>query len=121
MEVIERLRGVVIENTSYETVIIKNNTEETLVYADPPYVSSERDYGNDYRHEFSIDDHIKLAKLLNEVAGPAIISGYRSELYDDLYQGWRVTECISQTAGNTKRIEVLWIKGVDNSDQLDFT
>jgi DNA adenine methylase len=58
MECIDRLRGVVIENTSYQEVIRKNNTEDTLIYADPPYLSSKRDYGKDYRHEFSEADHV---------------------------------------------------------------
>ena len=111
MAVIERLRGVVIENTTYQNIIEKNNTEDTLVYADPPYVSSARDPGKDYRHEFTVDDHIELAKVLKGAAGPVIVSGYHSELYDDLYQGWKVEERVSQTAANTKRTEVIWIKG----------
>ena len=119
MAVIERLRGVVIENTMFQTVIKKNNTEDTLIYADPPYLSTERDHGKDYRHEFTVDDHIELARILNEVSGPVVISGYRSELYNDLYRGWKVAECASQTAGNTKRTEVLWIKGGDTG-LLDF-
>jgi len=101
----------VIENTTYQVIIKKNNTSDTLIYADPPYVSEARDHGKDYRYEFSVDDHIELAKVLNEVAGPVVISGYHSELYDDLYSGWKVAECKAQTVGNTKRTEVIWIKG----------
>ena len=110
MEVIERLQGVVIENTSFQNIIRKNDTKETLIYADPPYLSTERDKGKDYKHELSMDDHIELAQMLKKATGPVIISGYHSELYHDLYKGWRVEECITQTAGNTKRTEVLWIK-----------
>jgi DNA adenine methylase len=119
MEVIERLRGVVIENTTYQTIIKKNNTEDTLIYADPPYLSTERDRGKDYRHEFNIDDHVELAEVLNNAAGPVIVSGYHSELYDDLYHGWNVSECNARTAGNTKRTEVIWMKGGENG-LLDF-
>jgi DNA adenine methylase len=115
MEVIERLRGVVIENTTYQEVIKKNNTEDTLVYADPPYLSETRDSGKDYRYEFTTDDHLELARILHEVAGPVIISGYSSELYNDLYHGWTVRECVTQSAGNTKRTEVIWIKGYEQS------
>jgi len=119
MEVIERLRGVVIENTTYQVIIKKNNTEDTLIYADPPYLSTERDRGKDYRHEFSVDQHVELGKILNNAAGPVIVSGYHSELYDDLYHGWKTVERSSQTAGNTKRTEVLWIKGSEIG-LLDF-
>jgi len=111
MEVIERLQGVVIENTSFQNIIRKNDTKETLIYADPPYLAAERDKGKDYKHELSIDEHIELSQILNKVSGPVIVSGYQSKLYQDLYRGWRVEKCISQTAGNTKRTEVLWIKG----------
>ena len=119
MAVLERLRGVVIENASFQVVIQKNNTEDTLIYADPPYLSSVRDHGNDYRHEFTEADHIELARVLHETFGSVIVSGYRSELYDDLYHDWKTDECISQTARNTKRIEVIWIKGGE-SGLLDF-
>jgi len=119
MEVLERLRGVVIENAPFQTVIKKNNTEDTLIYADPPYVSSVRDNGKDYRHEFTEADHIELAKILHETSGTVIVSGYRSELYNDLYHDWIVRERQSQTVGNTKRTEVLWIKGGE-SGLLDF-
>jgi DNA adenine methylase len=111
MSVINRLRGVVIENTSYQNIVKKNNTEETLIYADPPYVSSSRDRGKDYRYEFTETDHIELAKVLHEAAGPVVVSGYHSELYNDLYHDWFVQECKTQTAVNTKRTEVIWIKG----------
>ena len=113
MSVIERLRGVVIENTSFQMVIKKNNTDDTLIYADPPYVSATRDHGNDYRHEFTEDDHVELAGELHKAAGPVIVSGYHSELYDDLYHDWEIREKESQTAGNTKRLEVIWIKDGD--------
>jgi len=114
MAVIERLRGVVIENTTFQTVIKKNNTEDTLIYADPPYVSSVRDNGKDYRHEFTEADHIELAQILHKTSGTVIVSGYHSELYNDLYHDWIVRERESQTVGNTKRIEVIWIKGYEH-------
>jgi DNA adenine methylase len=110
VKIMQRLRGVILENNDYRDVIIRNDTDETLVYADPPYVSSTRDRGKDYRFEFSEADHVELAKLLHETAGPAIVSGYHSELYKDLYHDWRFAEKKSRTAGNTERTEVIWIK-----------
>jgi DNA adenine methylase len=110
VEIIERLRGVVIEQLPYQEVIRRNDTDDTLIYADPPYVAEKRDKGRDYRFEFTDEDHIELAKILHDTAGPAIVSGYRSGLYDDLYHGWRTFECKARTAGNTERTEVIWIK-----------
>jgi DNA adenine methylase len=115
----DRLRGVVLENSDYKNVIRKNDTEETLVYADPPYVSGTRDNGKDYRFELTEADHVELAKLLHETAGPAVVSGYHSELYSDLYHDWRFQEKNTRTAGNTERTEVIWIKGGGDKGLFD--
>jgi DNA adenine methylase len=117
--IMDRLRGVILENFDYNGVIRKNDTEETLVYADPPYVSGTRDNGNDYRFEFTEADHVELAKLLHETAGPAVVSGYHSELYKDLYHDWRFLEKKARTAGNTERTEVIWIKGDGDKGLFD--
>jgi len=110
LAVIDRLQGVVIEAVNYKTVIKKNDTKNTLFYIDPPYLSETRDRGNDYRHEFTVDDHVELAHILNNCAGSIIVSGYASKLYEELYRGWKSEKCISRTAGNTNREEILWIK-----------
>jgi DNA adenine methylase len=113
LDVINRLRGVVLENLPYKTLIEKNDTPETLIYADPPYLPETRDRGDDYRHEFSKEDHIQLAKLLNQVKGPVVLSGYHSELYNDLYHDWKVFEKRTRTMQNSPRTEVIWVKGYE--------
>jgi DNA adenine methylase len=78
--VINRLRGVVIENRNALDIIPVNDTEKTVFYADPPYLPSVRDYGKDYKYEMTEDDHIRLAEKLNQVKGrfwsPGIILIY---------------------------------------------
>jgi DNA adenine methylase len=106
-----RLRGVVLENLPYQTLIEKNDTPETLIYADPPYLPETRDRGDDYRHEFTRKDHIELAELLNQVKSTVVLSGYYSKLYSELYKDWDVYEYKTRTMQNSPRIEVLWIKG----------
>jgi DNA adenine methylase len=110
MNIIERLQGVVIEELNYKDVIKKNDTKKTLFYIDPPYLSDVRDMGNDYRHEFTTDDHVELAGVLNTVKGSVIVSGYDSKLYKELYRGWKTEKHFAYTAGNTKREEIIWIK-----------
>jgi len=110
LSVIERLRGVIIEAVDYKNVIAKNDTNNTLFYVDPPYLSDVRDSGNDYRHEFSEENHKELASVLNNVKGSVIISGYNSKLYKKLYQKWETKSIETYTAGNTKRTELIWIK-----------
>jgi len=110
LSVIGRLQGVVIEALDYKGIIKKNDTKNTLFYVDPPYLSECRDRGNDYRHEFTKDDHVELGHILNNAAGSVIVSGYASKLYEELYRGWKLEKCISRTAGNTNREEIIWIK-----------
>jgi DNA adenine methylase len=111
--VIERLRGVVIENRDALDIIPTHDSEKTLFYADPPYLPSLRDYGADYRHEMTVADHVKLARALNSVQGAVMVSGYHSDLYDELYSGWERREKNTCADGAAPRTEVLWMKGVE--------
>ncbi|MDR0487550.1 MAG: DNA adenine methylase [Treponema sp.] len=108
-----RLKGVVIENRNALEIIPRYDNEKTVFYADPPYLPSVRDYGTDYRHEMSETDHIKLAEQLNLVKGSVLVSGYQSDLYNDLYKGWKRAEKKTYADRALPRTEVLWIKGVD--------
>ena len=113
--VIERLRGVVIENRDAIEVIDQHDSVSTFFYIDPPYLFSVRDTGTDYRYEMTDEEHIRLARKLHEVEGSVILSGYHSDLYNDLYKGWIVKEKLTYSDGDkTKpRKEVLWMKGVE--------
>jgi DNA adenine methylase len=111
--IIERLRGVVIENRSALDIIPIHDTEETVFYADPPYLPSVRDYGADYKYEMTEEDHIRLAEKLNQVKGAVLVSGYHSDLYDELYRGWIRREKNTYADGALPRVEVLWMKGIE--------
>ena len=107
----ERMQGVVIENKPALEVIEQQDTEDTLFYVDPPYVAETRRSGQ-YRHEMSVDDHVELAGVLSKVIGMVVISGYPSELYEDLYEGWvRVEKETTANGyrGGSPRTEVLWL------------
>ncbi len=108
--IIERLRGVVIENREAVEVLHIHDSHGTLHYVDPPYLPETRDAGGDYRHEMTDQDHISLAGVLRGLSGNVIISGYPSELYKDLYRDWT---CIKREAfadGARRRVECIWIK-----------
>ena len=109
---IECLQGVVIENRNALEVIEQQDKPEALFYADPPYVFSTRDAGQDYRYEMSDSDHIRLAEKLNAAKGAVIVSGYDSGLYNELYKGWRRAERQERSDAQTPRTEVLWMKGI---------
>lgn len=109
-----RLGGVTIENKNAIEVILRQYSEHTLHYLDPPYVHSTRAMSvmhghHGYAHEMTDDQHVELAGIVNSVAGMVVISGYHSELYDDLYAGWHRVERAALGDGACERTEVLWI------------
>jgi len=81
----ERLRNVCIENLDYQECIRRYDSKDTLFYCDPPYLNTEDYYGKGC---FTLEDHYKLAELLHEIKGHAMVTHYQNSLYDDLYKGW---------------------------------
>ena len=111
---VDRLRGVVVENRDAAEVMLTHDSAETLHYVDPPYVHSTRSIGNPYckkGYKFEMDDaqHESLSEVVRALRGYVVLSGYRSELYDRLYGDWRRVERHAFADGATKRIEVLWL------------
>jgi DNA adenine methylase len=107
----ERLQGVVIENRPAIEVISQHDGPSTLHYIDPPYPHSTRNMqrGNSaYACEMTDEDHAELAGVLRSVSGMVIISGYRCELYDDLFHEWRRVDHATHADGAVDRTESLW-------------
>ncbi len=118
---VERLRGVVIENKDAAEVMSYHDAPSTLHYVDPPYVKSTRDSGSDYIHEMTDDDHRALADVLHHLRGMVILSGYDSPLYSDLYSGWRRVERKALADGAAARTEVLWLRNCPETSPDLFT
>lgn len=113
MPIVERLRGVVIENKDAFEIIKTHDGTKTLHYVDPPYPAETRDRGTDYRHEMTTDQHRELAKLLHSVKGAVVLSGYACKLYDEeLYADWTREEKSALGDGAVKRTEVLYLNPV---------
>jgi DNA adenine methylase len=106
--IINRLRGVVIENRDALEVMAAHDSPTTLHYVDPPYVAETRDSGEDYAFEMDDSDHRKLAIFLAGLKGQSILSGYRCDLYDALFDGWHREDKSALADGARKRVECLW-------------
>lgn len=111
--IIERLRGVVIENRPFEELVPQHDGPKTCFYVDPPYVHASRAmvamHGNHgYAHEMTDEQHACLADTLRGVRGMVVLSGYHSDLYDSLYGNWERVEREALADGAAKRLEVLW-------------
>lgn len=108
----ERLRGVVIESRPAVEVLLQHDRGDALHYVDPPYVQSTRNMqrGNAaYACEMTDEDHRELAAVLHSLAGAVILSGYRCELYDELYADWQRVERLAFADGARGRVECLWL------------
>ena len=80
-----RLKRVVIMCQDFEQVMRTQDSYGTLSYLDPPYLHETRDSGtlDSYVHEMSVADHIRLLDICANMDGCFLLSGYRSELYDE--------------------------------------
>lgn len=105
----ERLRGVQIENRPAVELIRRFNYQNVLIYADPPYMLGTRQNRKQYRHEMTDDDHMELLEAIKAHRGPAIISGYDSDLYNRELKGWYKDGRTSFTQTASKRREILWM------------
>lgn len=112
----QRLSGVLIENRPAIEVMQAHDARTTLHYVDPPYVHGTRyknaQSGRYYRHEMDDAQHQDLLKSLLELEGMVAVSGYPSDLYDDILTGWTrhaTSARISAGRGTTCRTECLWL------------
>lgn len=116
--VADRLMGVQIEQRDAFYLIPHYDTHQTLTYLDPPYLPDKRTSSEQYEHEFTEEDHERLAGLAHALEGYCVLSGYPSDLYADLYEvhGWRRVETTvrinsSRLAREKEvyRTEALWL------------
>lgn len=117
MQAAERLRGVQIENRPAIEVMERFNFPNVLVYLDPPYVLSTR-HGKQYRYEMDDLAHRDLLETANAHKGPVLISGYDSDLYNDMLQGWHREETICYSQVCSKKKEILWMNFEPGWQQL---
>jgi DNA adenine methylase len=112
--IVTRLKNVQIENADVLAIVDRYDGPKALFYIDPPYVHKTRGdrwAQTAYAFEYTDDEHRELAKRLHRIRGSAIMSGYPSELYDELYKDWRMVSRSGQR-DNTQRpetIECLWM------------
>jgi len=116
--IIDRLRGVVIENRDAIEIMQAHDGEDTVHYVDPPYMTSTRDKGKDYRHELTDSDHETLAEVLLNLKGMVVLSGYKNNLYEDFFCDWVRTDRAAYADGAKKRVESLWLSPNCRSNDL---
>lgn len=111
---INRLQAVVIENKPASAVIENHDRPDTLFFVDPPYIHSTRKMGSSkyYNHELTDADHVQLLQQLKKVSGLVVLSGYDSDIYNDILSSWKrhsTSARISAGRGTAVRTEVVWL------------
>ena len=114
-DIYERLTNVVIENLDWVEFIRRYDGPGTLFYLDPPYWGCENDYG---RAMFGRDQFSKMATLMGEIKGKAIVSlndvpGVRKTFAGFRMETAELTYTIGQASAGPKQASELLIYTFD--------
>lgn len=109
----ERLLNVQLECLpALDVIDLYGRSSDTLLYVDPPYLSTTR-RSLQYLHEMHTEaEHEELAEHLMASPAAVVLSGYHSKLYDRIYRDWNRVEIPASTqqgGENAARTEVLWM------------
>jgi len=119
-----RFKKIQIENLDWQQCISDYDSEDAVIYCDPPYMDA---YRGTYKNEMTPDDHKNFLKTVFKCRGFVAVSGYSNPVYEDnpwdaRYE-WKAFVSIQSvvgTVGNGKldiveerghATEVLWVKG----------
>lgn len=102
--------GIDIDAADYLEKFDFSRAGRVLVYADPPYLPETRTSRARYRYEYTVTDHERLLTCLMNLPEnvSVILSGYPSQLYDEMLAGWRSKEFQAMTRGGV-RTEKIWM------------
>lgn len=110
---VRRFSRVQVEQRDFTEIVALYDAPNVLFYCDPPYLPSTRK-AHGYRHEMTQRDHELLLDAITTCAGMVVLSGYRSDLYDERLTEWqridRATVNWSSNVTRERRVECIWVK-----------
>lgn len=119
----KRLRGVTIENKSFEDLIKTYDNHDAFFYCDPPYVETESYYKN--TGGFGVKEHELLAATLKCIKGKFLVSYNDHRLVRELYKDFniKVAKEIEYTLGKNvhgkaKVVREIYITNYDIKENL---
>lgn len=116
--VCQRIKEAQIENTDALTLIERYNSQDTLIYCDPPYIQSIRKR-NIYRVEMTDERHFELLKILKNSKSKIILSGYDNPMYNKELSEWNTAEKATTAQMGLHRVEKIWFN-FDANNQIEF-
>lgn len=110
-EIATRLLRVQIENRPAVDIIRLYDSPQTVFYCDPPYLHETRGDSKAYGFEMDVGAHKDLAEAVKSVRGKVAISGYRCDVMDKWYKGWRRFDAEAKQCHSIKKLrqECLWM------------
>lgn len=112
-----------IINGHYADCIDRTDTEKTFFYLDPPYHEESRKSSNDYKFEFTDEQHEELSAKIHSIKGLAMISGYDCDSMNSLYRDWNKIKLPVKKnnirSGNVQ--EVIWMNYEPNTQNTLFS
>lgn len=81
-----RLQNTLIENKSYDPLIIQQDRPGTLFFLDPPYYETE----DHYKVVFTKEDHIHLRDILKQIQGMFLLTYNDCEYTRELYKEFHI-------------------------------
>lgn len=110
ISVVERMRGVIIENLDVMKVIERFDASNALFYCDPPYIAGTRkDKAKGYAFEMMREEqHEELLDRLLRCEGMVMVSGYDHALYRDRLKEWDRHAFAARNQRNDAVHEVVW-------------
>lgn len=111
-----------ITNLDYSDCISRLDFSDAFFYVDPPYPLECRASSNDYKFEFSEEQHRDLARRLHAIEGKAMISSYDCPLMQELYGDWTMIKfpVKKNNIRSSEVQEVIWINYKPRSTQNIF-
>lgn len=105
----ERLKNAQIEQVDALKLIKDMHGENTFIYIDPPYMKDTRKKKNQYNHEMTDEQHMKLLKIAKESSCNIMISAYENEIYNNTLVDWRKEHKSTTAECSRRRIETLYM------------
>lgn len=96
----QRLRTVIIENLEWEKCIDRYDSENTVMYLDPPYPDNGVNYFHNMRDWAS---HKELAERISRTKSKWILSSYDSDDVHELFKGYYYTYVTSASGMKAKK------------------
>ncbi len=87
----DRMKKVKIFNTDYKNIIKKYNTENTLLYLDPPYEGSSKEHYENYNMDYN-----ELKDILDDFKGKFLLSINDSSNIRKLFKDYNISTITTQ-------------------------